>query len=84
MEVRWRAYALTRLLVDEATEDLPGSPAVRAACFLVSATVRKLTLSSQSESGSSIRCRLAGFGRADWRLVVVPLFSQGSVLAMTV
>ena len=57
---------------------------MRAACFLVFATVRELTLSSESELGSSIRCRLAGFGRAGWRVVVVPLFNQGNVLAMTV
>lgn len=41
-------------------------------------------LSSESEVGSSIRCRLAGFGRAGCRVVVVPLFSHGSVLAMVV
>ena len=45
-----------------------------------------MTLLSESESdwGSSIRCRLAGFARAGWRVVAVPLFNQGSVLAITV
>lgn len=60
--------------------------AAGAACFLGVVTARGLTLSAESESelGSSIRCRLAGFGRAGWRVVVVPLLSQGSVLAMTI
>lgn len=61
-----------------------GLPAAGAACFLEFATARGLTLSSESELGSSIRCRLAGFGRAGWGVVVVPFFNQGSVLAMTV
>ena len=44
-------------------EDYDGAvPALRAACFLVLAAGRELTLSSESELGSSIRCRLAGFG----------------------
>lgn len=29
-----------------------------------------------------MRCRLVGFERAGWRVVVVPFFSQGNVLAM--
>ena len=61
-----------------------GLPAVRAACLLGFIAARVLTLSSESEFGCSIRCRLAGFGRADWRVVVAPLVSQGSVLVMTI
>ena len=57
-------------------------PAVGGACLFGFATARG-ALSSESEAGSSIRCRLAGFGRAGWRAFVVALFSQGSVLAMT-
>ena len=61
---------------------LHGLPAAGIACFLGFATARGLTLSSESELGSIIRCRLAGFEPADWRVVAVPPFSQGSVLAM--
>ena len=63
-------------------ENLLGLPAVGAACFLGCTTARVLALSSESEFGSSVRCRLGGLGRAGWWVVVVPLFSQGRVLAM--
>ena len=43
-----------------------------------------LALLSASELGSSVRCRLVGLGRAGWWVLVVPLFSQGSVLTMTI
>lgn len=56
-----------------------------AACFLgFAAAARGSTLSSESELGSSIRCRLAGFGYVGLEEVVVPLLSHGSVLAITV
>ena len=63
-----------------------GLPAAGTAGLLGLATARGLTLLSGSESdwGSSIRCRLAGFGRVGWRVVTVPLFNQGSVLAIIV
>lgn len=58
--------------------------AAGAACLLGFAAARGLTLSSESELGSSIRCRLAGFGRVGWEVVAVPLLSHGSVLAMSI
>lgn len=60
-------------------------PGAGAACFLgFAAAARGSTLSSESELGSSIRCRLAGFGYVGLEEVVVPLLSHGSVLAITV
>ena len=58
------------------------TPAVGAACFLGCTTARALALSSESEFGSSVRCRFGGLGRAVWWLLVPPLLSQGRVLAM--
>ena len=47
-------------------------------------TVREWRVESESESGSSVFCRLAGFGHAAFTLAVVPPFSQGIVRVMIV
>lgn len=54
----------------------------RGACLLGDAMARGRVVELESESGSSIRCRLLGFARASGVFAVEPFFSHGRVLTI--